>query len=103
LMLDVVWLIRELAATGEAQPKDLLRAFGLSSRGDMSEMARSVLTKDCRVYDLVHTDQGVVSKDISTLDPSADDEETAGWGGLTGISERFHEQLMRVLERMGGR
>jgi hypothetical protein len=103
LMLDVVWLIRELAATGEAQPKDLLRAFGLSSRGDMSEMARSVLTKDCRVYDLVHTDEGVVSKDISTLDPSADDEETAGWGGLTGISERFHEQLMRVLERMGGR
>lgn len=99
LMLDVVWLIRELRANEHSQPKDLLRAFGLQSRGDMVQMAKNVLTKTCRVYDLIHTDEGVISKDISTLDPSADDEATAGWGGLTGISERFHEQLMRVLER----
>ncbi len=102
LMLDVVWLIRELGANPHSQPKDLLRAFGLNSRADMVQMAKNVLTKDCRVYDLVHTDKGVISTDISTLDPGADDEATAGWGGLTGISERFHEQLLRVLERTGG-
>lgn len=99
LMLDVVWLIRELGASAASEPRDLLRAFGLGARQDMVQMAKSVLTKKCRVYDLVHTDEGVVSKDISTLDPSADDEATAGWGGLTGLSERFHEQLLRVMER----
>jgi energy-coupling factor transporter ATP-binding protein EcfA2 len=101
LMLDVVWLIRELSATGSAKPKDLLRAFGLEPRGDMTRMASNVLKKDCRVYNLIHTAEGVVSRDISSLDPSAEDDATAGWGGLTGISERFHEQLGRVLDRMG--
>ncbi|WP_428263182.1 AAA family ATPase [Haliangium sp.] len=99
LMLDIVWLIRELQRCGAATPRDLLRAFGLDARGDNVQMATSVLSKECRVYNLHHGEHGVIARDISSLDPGDEDPAISGWGGLTGVSEQFHEQLARVLER----
>lgn len=78
LVLDVVWLIRELSRSEYGCPRDLLRQLGLTSRRDTLRMADDVLAKDCRVYGLIHGDDGVVSKDLSTLDPTASDLDVSG-------------------------
>jgi hypothetical protein len=39
------------------------------------------------------TDDRVRSRDISTLDPEAEDEGEAGWGGLTGFSSNFGDAV----------
>jgi hypothetical protein len=50
--------------------------------------------KDYRVHLLAFDGDGKVrAQDISGLDPSADNESEAGWGGLTGFSSRFGEAV----------
>lgn len=101
LMLDFVWLIQELQQRPDARPRDLLAAVGLQARGDAVRMAQSVLEKDCRTYSLHHETDGVVATDISSLDPAAEDLQTAGWGGLTSLSEHMQQIVARVVQRGG--
>ena len=100
LVLDVVWLIRELQAN-KGKPQDLLKAIDLPRRQDLVKMAESVLQRSCRVFEFRHGDGGVVSTDISSLDPFAEDEATAGWGGLTGHSARVQDVVSAVVSQGG--
>jgi len=53
------------------------------------------LTKDDRTYFFHRTDSGVVTQDISSLDPGADDENIAGWVVLRVFLGVLHESLVR--------
>jgi hypothetical protein len=55
----------------------------------MRDLLRTALRKEYRTYFFDRTDEGVVAREISSLDPGNEDTGVAGWGGLTGFSGRI--------------
>lgn len=91
VVLDVVWAIRQLRDVSE---KRAVRALGdifevKSVTPQLREIFVAGLKKEYRTYYFDRTDKGVVTRDISALDPGADDENVSGWGGLSGFSGRI--------------
>ena len=103
LVLTVVWMLRRLRET-EARWQLLCDAFGIENRGPLHLVAKAALEKDVRAY-LLHFGQDgkVRSKDISSLDPSADDDDVSGWGGLTGFSSHFGDAVRRAANEEAAR
>ena len=94
LILDVVWAIKRLAEQ-QADWHFLCDAFELARSSAVREVLKHALGCDYRVYflDLDRETHRVNSRDISKLDPDADDKSEANWGGLTGFSSRFGEAV----------
>lgn len=88
-VLTMLWMMRQLKEH-RARWQLLCEAFGVVRPAPLQKVALAALTKDYRAHLLQFGEDGrVVSTDISTLDPSSDDERVAGWGGLTEYSSRF--------------
>jgi len=94
-VLDVVWALRFLQKQG-GTAKDVLDIFGLSKKASTSKLAAAALDKELRVYYFTRT--GHV-RDISALDPGAEDTAEAGWGGLTEFSGHVGDIVARVARR----
>jgi hypothetical protein len=57
-------------------------------------VAEAALVKSYATYVLSYGgDNRVTAHDISSLDPSDDDDAVSGWGGLVGFSSRFAESV----------
>lgn len=95
-VLTMLWMMQQLKAHS-AGWQLVCEAFGVNHPRQLQKVAESALTKDYRAYLFEFDDEGRVStKDISTLDPSSEDDDIAGWGGLTGYSSRFGETVRRA-------
>lgn len=94
-VLDVVWALRIMQTHG-GTGKDVLELFQLHSDEQTRKIAESALAKSMKVYYFRH--DGHV-RDISSLDPAADDSGTAGWGGLSEFSGRVGDIVARVVAR----
>lgn len=91
-VLTMLWMMRQLQEHS-ARWQFVCDAFGVD-RASMRSVAEAVIGKDYRAHLLqFEADGKVTSMDISTLDPSADDERIAGWGGLTEFSSRFGDAV----------
>ncbi len=103
LVLTVVWLLRRLGES-DARWELVCDAFGVKDRGDLKKVAQAALIKKVRVH-LFSFGKGdqVRSKDISTLDPGVDDDDVAGWGGLTGFSSRFGDAVRQATNEQTAR
>jgi AAA domain, putative AbiEii toxin, Type IV TA system len=101
VILDLVWAIREL--TQVAKPAAHAALKGIFGVARMTPPIESIfdaaLSKDYRTYFFDRTESGVVTRDISSLDPGSDDEGTAGWGGLSGFSGRIAELVGRAISK----
>jgi predicted ATP-binding protein involved in virulence len=92
VVLDLVWAIRELKALSEnAAIAALGKVFGVAGDAQVRTALKAALHKGYRTYFFERTSQGVVAKDISSLDPGAADADVSGWGGLSGFSGRTAE------------
>ena len=98
----MVWMLRRLREVG-ANPKFVCEAFGVPASGAMKRVAESALDpqKSLRTFFLKHGPDGVRSKDISSLDPGAEDDDVAGWGGLAGFGSYLGETVRRAVEASG--
>lgn len=98
-VLTVVWMLRNLQDAG-AEWTSVCDGFDIpaTSRTELKKVAEAALQKKIRTY-LLHFDkeQLVRSKDISSLDPSDDDLDVAGWGGLTGASSSFGDAVRNAV------
>lgn len=90
-LLELVWAIRRLQPALTERPDLLARLFAMKPTDGVRELAQAAARKQFRVLYLRHTENRVISKDISSLDPDSDDPDVAGWGGLTDFAERAHE------------
>jgi hypothetical protein len=99
VVLDLVWAIGQLQnVPGAGAAKALRKVFGLPRlSGQMSRVFQTALEKEYRAYFFEQRADGVVARDISSLDPGADDEVVAGWGGLSGFSGRIAEIVGQAL------
>lgn len=101
VILDLVWAIRELSQLEpERGVEALCKIFGLERPpSPVRALLARALTKSYRTYFFHRTDSGVVTQDISTLDPGDENENIAGWGGLSGFSGRIAQIVGEATSR----
>ena len=93
-VLDVVWALKVFQQHNGSARK-FLDMFDVNPTQNMRSMADEVLKKDARVYyfdPLSHT-----TRDISELDPGAEEEAESGWGGLAEFSGRVADVVADVV------
>ncbi|MBK7654242.1 MAG: ATP-binding protein [Betaproteobacteria bacterium] len=82
-VLTMLWMMRQLKSH-QARWQLVCEAFNVDPVPAMKQVAVSALEKEYRAHLLQFDAEGKgYSMDISALDPSAEDERIAGWGGLT--------------------
>jgi hypothetical protein len=88
VVLDLVWAMQELRNVREAKAlralKQIFRIKALSA--PLKRVLVAALETDYRTYFFDRAKGGVISQDISSLDPGSSDPKIAGWGGLAGFS-----------------
>jgi hypothetical protein len=93
-VLDALWALKHLRENG-ASSEVLLDIFDAPKTPPMLKLAGDMMTKTQRVY---YFDRGTgVAKDISALDPDAEGEGEAGWGGLSEFSGRANPAVARAV------
>jgi hypothetical protein len=95
VVLDLVWALQEFKRHG-GTGADVRRLFGLGASAFARKLGESVLDKDLRVY---FFERGAQVRDISGLDPQADAEQEALWGGLVGFASRTGQLIADVVNR----
>ena len=93
-VLDALWALKHLRET-HARPEVLLNIFEAPNTPPMQRLATSAMEKTVKVY-YFNREDGTTS-DISELDPSAEGQAEAGWGGLSEFSGRANEAVARAV------
>ncbi|MCC6474676.1 MAG: ATP-binding protein [Burkholderiales bacterium] len=94
-VLDVVWVLRTIQECG-GTARDVLNLFEFPNNAVTKRLADDVRTKDYKVY---FFDRDGQVRNISGLDPGAEDEGESHWGGLTGFSSRAGDVVSHVVNR----
>lgn len=94
-VLSAVWMLQRLKKF-RARPQLVCQSFHVRETQRVQEVIQSVLDKDYRVSLFEFENSKVISKNISDLDPEAEDESEAGWGGLTGYSSKFGDAVRQA-------
>lgn len=96
-VLTMLWMMRRLQEHA-ARWQLVCEAFDVPRSQQMQRVAQTALEKDYRAHLLEFDDRGkVYSTEISTLDPSSEDERIAGWGGLTAYSSDFGDAVRKAV------
>ncbi|MGC4060039.1 MAG: AAA family ATPase [Aquabacterium sp.] len=96
-VLTMLWMMEQLKRH-HARWQLVCDAFDVPKKKDMRDIAEAALQKSYRAYLMQFDEEGkVTSMDISSLDPGAEDDRIAGWGGLTAYSSRFGEAVRNAV------
>lgn len=93
-VLDAMWALKHLRENG-AGPDALLDVFGAPHTAGMRALAEAMMQKTQRTH--YFDRESGVSRDISDLDPYAEEEGESGWGGLSEFSARANEAVARAV------
>lgn len=95
-IVELAWALGQLRAK-RAAPGKLREVFGLErARWDVDRLAERTLKKDIKVLYFDYEGDGVVSRDISGLDPDAANEAERTWGELLAQSVRANAAVADV-------
>lgn len=89
-VLDAVWALRQLKAYG-AEAHTILELFEAENTQSMRKLADAAMSKVLKVF-YFDRETGR-TRDISELDPSAEEEGESGWGGLSEFSGRVNRAV----------
>ncbi|MBE7494464.1 MAG: ATP-binding protein [Verrucomicrobiaceae bacterium] len=93
-VLDAMWALKHLRENN-AKPEVLLDVFDAPKGQAMIRMAEAVMGKTSRVH--YFDRQSGCTRDISSLDPGAEEAGEAGWGGLSEFSGRANDAVARAV------
>lgn len=93
-VLDAVWALQRLREHG-ATAADLLEVFDVEPTVPMVQLAGKVMRQQVKVY--YFDRKGGTTRDISKLDPNAEEQGESGWGGLSEFSGRANEAVARAV------
>jgi hypothetical protein len=96
-VLDAIWALRHLDEA-KADPRALLNVFDAPATASLLGIAEMAMRCRTKVY---YFDRDGVTRDISSLDTSAEEEGKAGWGGLSEFSGRANEEVARAVANAG--
>jgi len=91
-VLDAVWALKHLKANG-ADAQAILGVFEAENSQPMRKLADTAMEKTLKVF-YFDRETGK-TRDISELDPSAEEEGESGWGGLSEFSGRANKAVAR--------
>ena len=91
-VLDAVWALKHLKANG-ADAHAILDIFEADNTQAMRKLADTVMQKALKVF--YFDRENGRTRDISELDPSAEEEGRSGWGGLSEFSGRANRAVAR--------
>lgn len=101
-VLDVVWGLRVLKDHG-GEEKDVRKMLGgIPSTPKTKEIAERALRKEITVHYFKPHKDGVVTVDVSGLDPGSERSDEAEWGGLTGFTATVGDVVAEVVARHEG-
>ncbi len=93
-VLDAMWALKHLREN-KAKPDALLDVFGAPKTQGLRGMAKCMMTKSQKTFYFDRTSGR--TKDISDLDPYAEEAGESGWGGLAEFSGRATEAVARAV------
>lgn len=99
VVLEMVWALQEFKKN-RGDEADLRKMFELPGTHDAKKLGRIALTKDYRVY---FFERNGAVRDISGLNPGAEDAAESEWGGLVGFSSRANEAIGAAVNRAEAR
>jgi hypothetical protein len=100
-VLDVIWGLRTIKRYHSTSDK-VIDMFGFHVHSpEMRKIAKAAIEKEYRVFyfDRSLGVSGHVVRDISALDPGAENPKEANWGGLTEFSGRVGEVVADIVSR----
>jgi hypothetical protein len=101
LLLEAAWAMRMLQAN-QGTPEALFELFDLPNSPGMRDVFDAVLTeKTVNSFYFEPGEQGVTTRDISSLDPFSEDDSIADWGGITQFSSRASDVISRLMQEAG--
>ena len=95
-VLDLVWAVRTIKERG-GSAKDIRELFSRPG-GMVPGWAKSALDKN-KSYKVYFFENGKEVLEISTLDPTDQNEKIASWGELTGFASRSEDIVSKVVSR----
>jgi len=93
-VLDVAWALK-VFQRHQAESHRLLDVFEVETKQNLTRMAAEVIRKEVCVY--YFDPVSGRARDISHLDPGAEDAAEAGWGGLSEFSGRVADVVADVV------
>ena len=93
-VLEALWALKHLRETN-AKSEVLLSLFAAPKTPGMLELASDVMSKTQKVH-YFDRNSGI-ARDISTLDPGAEENGKGGWGGLSEFSGRVNAVVARAV------
>jgi hypothetical protein len=101
LLLEAAWAIRMLQAN-QGTPEALFELFDLPNSPGMRDVFNAVLAeKTVNSFYFEPGEQGVTTRDISSLDPCSEYDSIADWGGITQFSSRASDVISRLMQEAG--
>jgi predicted ATPase len=96
VFLEALRVIQFLKKNAD-DPQYLNQLFDMSASRKITILFKNILdAKKFKIYYFDRTDDGVITRDISSLDPFSEDAGVADWGGLTSFSSRASEVVSRA-------
>ncbi len=92
-VLDVVWAVRAIRNSRKAR-RLFLELFELAGNSQTNPIAETAVKAEYKVH---YFGQDGKVRDISSLDPGAEDSLVRDWGGLTGFSSRASEVVGKAM------
>lgn len=95
VVLEMVWALTQFRRL-RADESAVRGLFGMGAVPASKELAAAALKKSYKTYFFDRTNRAV---DISSLDPFAESNSEAEWGGLSGFASRTNEAVAKAVNR----
>jgi hypothetical protein len=99
VVLEMVWALQEFKKLG-GDEGDVRELFGLAGTPTAKDLGNVALTKDYKVY---FFERNGATRDISLLDPGAENIAESEWGGLSGFSNRTNTAIANAVNKSNSR
>lgn len=98
-LLEFAWVFESLKVLSDNKlKKALCELFSIESSSSTGSVFNKLKNKKVSTYFFYPEQEGVVSRDISSLDVGSDDELIAEWGGLSAFSGRAADVVSKYYQ-----
>lgn len=97
VLLELLWAMNYIKKYG-GTPVDLFELFSMEKNYSIATTFKTIIEeKTFATYFFEQNDEGVIVKDISSLDAGSDDKAVSNWGGLTDFSSKAGDIVSKLV------
>lgn len=100
VLLEFAWAFKMIQKLPKkVRIEAMCELFAMDSNTNITKIFHGVSDMDLKTYYFSHTDSGVRSFDISSLDAMSENVEEAEWGGLSQFATKVSEVVSKFISR----